>query len=256
MFIDAYFKGEGNVSSFMNDPPPGINPTAKPPGQKDPRSNEDCLFLDVIVPKGVYNRTGGKAPVFVWTFGGGFYEGSAESQGDPAGLIAQSISDPSSSPGIVYVAINYRLGAFGWLAGPTFSASGGTPNAALLDQRLALYWVQENIHLFGGDPGKVTIAGESAGAAMNLHQITAYGGAKDAPFQQAVLGSPSFNPNPYDWLQEETYQTFLENANASNLSELRAASTDTIIAANELSVFSATYGGSGGFGPVCCSPAH
>jgi carboxylesterase type B len=60
---------------------------------------------------------------------------------------------------MVFVAINYRLGAFGWLSGPEVD-SAGTPNAGLYDQRLALEWVQQNIHLFGGDASKVTVLGE------------------------------------------------------------------------------------------------
>lgn len=72
----------------------------------------------------------------------------------------------------MFVTINYRLGAFGWLSGPEFQASGGIANAGLHDQRLALEWVQKNIHLFGGDPNRVTIMGSSAGASSVLHQIT------------------------------------------------------------------------------------
>lgn len=72
----------------------------------------------------------------------------------------------------MFVTINYRLGAFGWLSGPEFQASGGIANAGLHDQRLALEWVQENIHLFGGDPNRVTIMGSSAGASSVLHHIT------------------------------------------------------------------------------------
>ena len=90
----------------------------------------------------------------------------------------------------MFVAINYRLGAFGWLSGPTLQ-SDGTANAGLYDQRLALEWVQKNIHLFGGDANCVTVAGESAGGGSIMHQITAFGGLKGAaPFQQAILQSP------------------------------------------------------------------
>lgn len=67
--------------------------------------------------------------------------------------------------------MNYRLGAFGWLSGPTFQESG-TANLGLYDQRLALEWVQANIHLFGGDPNRVTVFGESAGGGSIMHQIT------------------------------------------------------------------------------------
>ncbi len=250
LFLDAYYEGMGNVSSFTNVPPPGINTTGIAPGPQDGRTSEDCLFLEVIVPKSVYTSSSPRAPVFVWTFGGGFYEGSIESQGDPAGLVAQSTTNPDTSPGVVYVSINYRLGALGWLAGPTYTASGGTPNLGIYDQRLALEWVQENIHRFGGDRNRVTVGGESAGAAISLHQITAFGSTKPAPFQQAYFSSPAFNPNPYNWLQEETYNHFLSYANVSTLAELRAASSETVIRANELLIFNSTFGASGGIGPV------
>lgn len=80
---------------------------------------------------------------------------------DPSGLI--KASQAHESQGIIFVAMNYRLGALGWLSGPTMQGSGGTPNAALLDQRLAIDWVRTNVHLFGGDPNKITIMGNSAG---------------------------------------------------------------------------------------------
>lgn len=67
--------------------------------------------------------------------------------------------------------MNYRLGAFGWLSGPTFQADG-TANAGLYDQRFALQWVQQHIAKFGGDPKRVTVFGESAGGGSIMHQIT------------------------------------------------------------------------------------
>ena len=72
---------------------------------------------------------------------------------------------------MIYVALNYRLGAFGWLSGPSFEQNG-TSNVGLYDQRLALQWVQQNIAKFGGDPKRVTVMGESAGAGGITHQIT------------------------------------------------------------------------------------
>lgn len=75
------------------------------------------------------------------------------------------------------------------------NGAGVTPNAGLLDQRFALEWVQKNIHLFGGDPAKVTLLGESAGASSIEAHITAYGGSKgSSPFQGAIVQSPYYIP--------------------------------------------------------------
>jgi len=79
------------------------------------------------------------------------------------------------------VSINYRLSAWGFLASKEVSGSGQT-NLGLRDQRLALHWVQENIAAFGGDPEKVTIWGESAGAASVGLQLMAYNGRDDKLF--------------------------------------------------------------------------
>lgn len=76
-----------------------------------------------------------------------------------AGLIKASQFNNAS--GVIHVAMNYRLGAFGWLAGPTLQGMGGVSNAGLYDQRLALEWVQKYIHLFGGDPNDTAEPGKS-----------------------------------------------------------------------------------------------
>lgn len=132
----------------------------------DGRETEDCLFLDVMVPKKIFDRSrrSSLAPVLVWIYGGG-YTGGEKANEKPNGLLRRS------NNGIVYVALNYRLGALGWLSGATFQ-DGGTANAGLHDQRFALEWVQQNIHLFGGDKDRVTIIGESAGGGSVMHQIT------------------------------------------------------------------------------------
>ena len=79
--------------------------------------------------------------------------------------------------GFVVVEIQYRLGAFGFLASSKVKARG-VPNAGLLDQRLALEWVQQYATKFGGDPSRVTVGGESAGAASALFHAVAYGGGQ------------------------------------------------------------------------------
>lgn len=105
------------------------------------------MFLNVTVPRG---GTSGK-PVFVWLHGGGFTE-EAGSDYDARRLAV--------SGDVVVVTVNYRLGIFGLLAYPGLAGSGGF---ALADQQAALRWVRRNIARFGGDPGNVTLAGESAG---------------------------------------------------------------------------------------------
>jgi carboxylesterase type B len=87
-----------------------------------------------------------------------------------------------------------QLGAFGFLAGPTFQNSGGTANAGLLDQIAALEWTQKYISYLGGDPNSITAMGESAGASSIMHHITAKGGATTPIFKRAIMQSIAFLP--------------------------------------------------------------
>ncbi|EXJ53760.1 uncharacterized protein A1O5_13009 [Cladophialophora psammophila CBS 110553] len=218
-------------------------------------SREDCLFLDVIVPKQVFDgsksrirrRQNAGAAVVVWVYGGGYTEGWKRSSGNPSGLI--EASQAGGEEGIVFVAMNYRLGAMGWLAGPTLQAAGGVSNAGLYDQRLALEWVQKYIHLFGGDAKRVTVMGESAGGGSVVHQITAYGDQKGVPFQQAIPQSPGYLPTPSYFVQENTTQTFLSLLNVSTIQEARQLSSAAVIKANALQVGASTYG-TFTYGPV------
>jgi carboxylesterase type B len=90
---------------------------------------------------------------------------------------------------LVFVAGNYRLGAYGWLAGPTIS-QGAVANAGLWDQRAVLEWIQSNIHFFGGNKDQVTVWGESAGAGSIFNHLTAFGGKQDPLFKRAAILSP------------------------------------------------------------------
>lgn len=92
----------------------------------------------------------------------------------------------------ITVEIQYRLGAFGFLSSAEVHDQG-TPNAGLLDQRFALEWVQQYIGKFGGDPKRVTIGGESAGAGSVMLHSLAYGGKESNLFQNASLGTPIFD---------------------------------------------------------------
>lgn len=226
------------------------------PNKLDPRTTEDCLFLDVVVPKGIFHRVRQKekdfvakkqlAPVMVWIYGGGFAQGD-KTWYNPTGLIERSTARGED---IVFVAINYRLGAFGWLGGSSLTVNG-TANAGLHDQRQALKWVQKNIHLFGGDPSRVTVMGESAGAGSIMHQITAYGGkGGPAPFQQAIIQSPGWNPIVSLQQQEHTLQQFLDILNVSSVEEARRLPSAKLIAGNAYQIGTKAFYGSFVYGPV------
>lgn len=127
-----------------------------------PRSTtEDCLYLSVYTPPtGARHR-----PVMVWFHGGAFVAGSAN-QYDGSAL---------ASRGVVVVTVNYRLGAFGFLAHPALSGEAPqvkSGNYGTLDQQAALRWVRANAAAFGGDPGRVTIFGQSAGGGSVCAHLT------------------------------------------------------------------------------------
>lgn len=228
--------------------PPGSN-SSSPLPKPDPRESEDCLFLDVFVPEKILESAGKGhgAPVLVWIYGGGYTVGNKNN--NPAGLLAASgnVSDGE----VIYVAMNYRLGALGWLSGPSYQAEGGVSNLGLFDQRFALEWVQKYIHLFGGDPDRVTVFGESAGGGSIMHQITAYGGLKGSvPFQQAVPQSPGWLPISSNLQQEDHYRRFLNLTNSSSLADLRALSSEQVIRGNGLQVTYDSPWGTYTYGPV------
>ncbi|KAI1385567.1 alpha/beta-hydrolase [Hypoxylon trugodes] len=206
---------------------------------------EACLVLDVYVPIEIFNDgPAADASVLVWVHGGGFTFGSKTLYGNPAGIIARSRRD--GEQGIIVIAINYRLGMFGWLSG-----NDTTPNLGLYDQRLAFEWVQEYIALFGGNAEKVTAMGESAGASSIVHHITAYGGEQPAPFKSAIPQSPAFQFNinfteNYDkTLAEATRQA---NTAIDSVKDLSKLSTDLLRTINQATVTTAPTG-TFGFGP-------
>lgn len=119
--------------------------------------SEDCLTLTVWIPP---HRAGARLPVMLWIPGGGLTDGGeATAATDAAALAAK---------GIVVVSINYRVAAFGLLAHPVIPAEpdGTRGNQALKDALAALLWTHANIAAFGGDPGRITVAGQSAGGAL------------------------------------------------------------------------------------------
>lgn len=121
-------------------------------------------------------------PVLVQIHGGGYDQGNSQSNPGYM-LVNQSVGS------LIYVSIQYRLAAFGFLSSAKVRENE-VANAGLLDQRAALNWVQRNICAFGGDPSKVTIIGSSAGGGSVMTQMILYGGITNPPFRAAIAEYP------------------------------------------------------------------
>ncbi|ORY76324.1 lipase [Protomyces lactucae-debilis] len=221
------------LSSNLDNLPSGILQTLlnTPLINKATQQSEDCLTLDIQRPSGT--KAGDKLPVFFFIYGGGFGFGATNTY-DAAGIIRASLP---SGP-IIFVAANYRLDAWGFLAGKEVLQDGAS-NLGLLDQRLALEWVADNIAKFGGDPSKVTIGGESAGAISVFDQMALYDGDntyKGKPlFRGAIMDSGSVVPaDPVDGVKGQAIYSQVVNAagcaGASNtLQCLREVPYDTFL---------------------------
>jgi triacylglycerol lipase len=181
-------------------------------------AGEDCLTLDIVRPAGT--TASSKLPVVVWIFGGGFELGSTSTY-NAASLVSNAVSDGKP---YVSVAINYRVGGFGFLPGSEILADGAA-NLGLLDQRQALEWVADNIAAFGGDPTKVTIWGESAGAISVFDQMALYDGDNtyngQPLFRGAIMDSGSIVPaDPVDCPKgNEVFNTVVTNGGCSGASD-------------------------------------
>ncbi|KAJ7334881.1 Alpha/Beta hydrolase protein [Mycena albidolilacea] len=200
--------------------------------QKDagPTTSEDCLFGNVFLPIATTNLSA--LPVLVYFHGGGFESGRT-SKYPPENLVL------TSSKPLIFASFSYRLGQFGFLGG-TPVHDNGVLNAGLLDQKAALQWVQRYIGKFGGDPGRVTIWGQSAGAGSVLYHMIGDGGTNTNLFSQAIMDSPPllYLPNYNDAVTESLFAQFASLAGCGNkatgaktMSCLRAASTAKIATA-------------------------
>lgn len=151
------------------------------PGETPPTVSEDCLYLNIWAPPRSKGEGGG-VPVIVWIHGGGYTNGSAS--------MPLYHGDRLARQGVLVVTIAYRLGALGFLAHPALSDESShrsSGNYGLMDQIAALQWVQRNIAQFGGDPRRVTIAGQSAGA-MAISALLA-SPRTEGLFQRAIAQS-------------------------------------------------------------------
>jgi len=179
--------------------------------------SEDCLSLNVWTGA---RKASERRPVFVYIYGGGFNEGSSAVPAyDGEGLAVK---------GLVVVSLNYRVGVLGFLVHPELTRESehhASGNYGLLDQVAALRWIHANIRAFGGDPNRVTIAGQSAGA-MSVHALIASPLAKGL-FHRAIaqsggstIGGPAGSRTFAD--VEADGQKFAEAKGAHSLAELRA----------------------------------
>lgn len=187
-----------------------------------PAMSEDCLYLNVWTPD-IRKKN---LPVLVYFYGGGFVAGDgSEARYDGASMAAK---------GIVSLTVNYRLGIFGHMAHPELTKESphhASGNYGMLDQVAALKWVQENIAAFGGDPKRVTIAGESAGS-MSVSALMASPLSKNL-FAQAIgesgsiLGSLSSTPLAKS---EQVGADFGKEVGANSLEALRAIPAEKLLA--------------------------
>jgi para-nitrobenzyl esterase len=181
--------------------------------------SEDCLYLNVWTPA---NRNDKNLPVLVYFYGGGFSAGDGSEPRYNGEAMAQQ--------GIVVVTVNYRLNVFGFLSHPDLSAETahkGSGNYGLMDQYASLLWVKENIAAFGGDPSKVTIAGESAGSASVSFQMA-------SPLSKGLIAgaigesgagiNPTMKPSKLDDA-EKVGSAFVTKAGFKSIAEMRKLST-------------------------------
>jgi para-nitrobenzyl esterase len=193
-------------------------------GGNEEQGSEDCLTLQVFAPKGAR-----RAPVMVWLHGGGNTTGSS--------ALGAYDGSPFARDGVVLVAVNYRMGAFGFFAHPalTKAASPDAPlaNYGLMDQIAALKWVQRNVAAFGGAPSNVTLFGESAGGGDTLSLIATP--AAKGLFQRAIVESGGGWDAPADLPAAEKLGAALAvKAGApadATLEQLRALPADALLKA-------------------------
>jgi para-nitrobenzyl esterase len=187
--------------------------------------SEDCLYLNIWAPEKAE-----KLPVIVWIHGGGYFGGTG----------AQPLYDGTNltKRGVIVVTINYRLGIFGFLATPELSAESpdkASGNQGILDQIAALQWVKANIAAFGGDPHRVTIMGESAGA--NSVAVLVASKAARGLFERAIAESGNYSV-PIDASEDGKFDrktaeaegaAFMQAQGAAHIADLRRMDADKLI---------------------------
>ena len=194
---------------------------------RDSGGSEDCLTLNLWTPA---KDAKAKLPVMVWIYGGGFAAGGTSEPRQDGTVLAQQ--------NVVVVSMNYRLGIFGFFVHPELakeSSHGSAGNYGLLDQRAALQWVHDNIAAFGGDPGNVTIFGESAGSFSVSAQMASP--LSKGLFHKAIgesgaaFHSSGLPFDPMSMRAEKDLKLATSTLGVSTLAELRAVPAEKLLTA-------------------------
>jgi para-nitrobenzyl esterase len=191
-------------------------------------TSEDCLYLNIWAPPSI--ATGAKLPVIVFLYGGGFTIGSAG--------MAMYGGESVAKHNAIFVNFNYRIGALGFMAHPELAAESAhhaSGNYGLLDQVAALKWIQRNIAKFGGDPGNVTITGQSAGASsvafLQASPLATGLFHRAAAFSGSAFGPAAATPSRVE--AEKAGLAVQAALGANSVAELRLLPADKIVAVQE-----------------------
>ncbi len=188
---------------------------------EEARQDEDCLYMNIWTPA---QDSGERLPVLLWIHGGAFLGGLNQDWPYQGG--------PMASRGVIEITINYRLGVLGFLAHPELSAEsaqGVSGNYGLLDQIAALTWVRENIAAFGGDPGRITIAGQSAGGMSVCSLLTSPLSAGLVSGGIIESGGPAKGRGASLASAEAAGAEFMEKAGCRSIAELRQVPAQDLI---------------------------
>src|SRR5580765_3627532 len=204
----------------MQGPGGGGRAGAPPP----PPTSEDCLYINVWTTAA---SSSARLPVMVWSYGGAFTGGAGSLPGYDGEALAKK--------GVVFVTYNYRLGPFGFFAHPELTKESGhnaSGNYGVMDLHAALRWVHSNIAAFGGDPGRVTLVGESAGAALESVLV----GSREARglYHRVIAESASWSGVRMEKMQtladaEAAGKANADKLGANSIADLRAKSADEIM---------------------------
>lgn len=189
---------------------------------QDPPFSEDCLYLNIWVPKGASGNTQKKLPVALWIHGGAYFAGW--------GFEPEFDGEAWAQRDVILVTINYRLGVFGFISHPELSGKdpdGISGNYGIYDQLKALQWVHNNIAQFGGDPDQITIFGQSAGGG-SVRCLVASPLAKPYVSKAIIMSAGGLNRalgvGVTQQQQEQMHKEILDAAGLKTYEELMAAS--------------------------------